>query len=159
MIKIMEVLKKIIFGERSVHKLTISFCLGNFIAFSPFIAFHTIMIIFSGWLFRLHTPLMLAVSYGINNPWTAIPIYTLDYLFGKWLLYSFLNIDMSSYNPAWVTAIENWCAVHLGIQNLCFWSFMIGGNMLGLIVSVALYPVMYLVFCKLTAERHGVSHL
>lgn len=157
MINIMEVFKKFIFKERSAHRLAISFCVGNFIAFSPFIAFHTIMVIASGWLFRLNTSLMLAVSYGINNPWTAIPIYTLDYVFGKWLLYSFLKVDMRAYNPAWVTALEQWCSTYLGIKDLCFWSFIIGGNVLGIIISVLLYPVIYAIFRKLAAERHGAT--
>ena len=45
------VLSRIIHYERCLHKLSLSFCLGVYIAFSPFVGFHTAMVfLFGGFL-------------------------------------------------------------------------------------------------------------
>lgn len=50
---IYRLLKAMVFKERSVHILALSFSLGVYIAFSPFIGLHTIMIFFYRGYYRL----------------------------------------------------------------------------------------------------------
>ena len=78
--------------EKCPKKLIFSSCVGVYVAFSPFIFFHTVMILLFGWLFALNIPVMFAVSWFINNPYTMVPVYALDCLFGDWL-FAFLGID------------------------------------------------------------------
>jgi uncharacterized protein (DUF2062 family) len=151
--KIVSALRSMAAKEQSATRLTRSFCLGNYIAFSPFIALHTVMAIGISWLLNLNTAITVLVSYGINNPWTAIPIYTVDYLFGRWLLYSLLKINIRAYNPLWIMALEQKFAYYLGIKEFCFWSFMLGGNILGIVTSIILYPVMYPLFRRFIGEQ------
>jgi len=126
--------------EVNPHRLIYSCCVGMYIAISPFIFFHTAMVFLFGWLFALNIPVMFAVSCFVNNPLTMIPIYTLDYLIGCWL-FAFFNIDGASYNPVWVAYLSTQCERYLGIEGLSLWPFIVGGNLLALILAGILYLI------------------
>lgn len=81
--------------DQSPERLSASFCVGNYIAFSPYFGLHGVMVVICSWLFGLNFGIMFAAAYGINNLWTAIPIYTADYFF--WPLAGALRA--SSTNP------------------------------------------------------------
>ncbi|MFA6527197.1 MAG: DUF2062 domain-containing protein [Candidatus Babeliales bacterium] len=126
------------------EKLTRSFCLGIYISFSPFPGLHTVMMIASMYLFDVHLPtLFLATS--INNPWTMAPFFTTDYFFGRWLLHSFLAI-----HPTWVITLPK----IFGSGTICLWSFLIGGNVLGVVCAMALWPFASVIFKKLSQGRN-----
>ncbi|MEX0940342.1 MAG: DUF2062 domain-containing protein [Candidatus Babeliales bacterium] len=148
-------LKKYVYEERSPHKLALSFCIGSYIAFSPFLFFHTIMVFAGVWLFQLNFPITLTAAYGINNPWTAIPIYMIDYIFGYWILHKLLHIKVVTIFPEWMSYLNYFFEYKLGLPQPCIWSFLIGGNLLGIILSVLLYPLMKKIFSKLVTEIHG----
>lgn len=126
--------------ERSPYILALSFCLGAYIAFSPFLLLHTAMCIGIAFLFGLNIAVTLAASMMINNPWTAVPIYVTDYIFGHWLVHSVLHYGERLYVPQWLGATQAYIGSVLGIDAVCFWSFMIGGNVLGIGVALLLYP-------------------
>lgn len=124
-------------------KLTRSLCMGIFIAFSPFPGLHTVMMIVFMYLFDLHFPtLFLATS--INNPWTMAPFFTTDYFFGHWLLHSLLGV-----HPTWVVTLPK----VFGSGTICLWSFLIGGNILGLFGAMVLWPFANSIFRKLAHSR------
>lgn len=154
--KISHYFKQFVAHEKSAQKLALSFCIGNYIAFSPFLALHTVMIFLSVWLFGLNPAVTFAVAYGVNNPWTAIPIYTIDYFFGYSILHWLLHIDTAYYTPGWVNIISNFCEQRLGIATPCFWSFFIGGNLLGFLTSLILYPFIKRIFQRFIFQMHGV---
>jgi uncharacterized protein (DUF2062 family) len=77
--------KKCMGSETSAHKLALSFCLGAYIAFSPFLGLHTAMVFVLGWLSRLNIPIIMAATHVVNNPWTMVPIYSADYGIGYYL--------------------------------------------------------------------------
>lgn len=140
---------RLAFQERSAKKLAISFCMGNYIAFSPFIFLHTVMVFIFVWLFRLNFAVTFAVAYGVNNIWTAVPIYTTDYVFGYWLVHRVFGADLSSFDFSWMSYINNFFEHTLGLSRPCFWSFMIGGNLLGILTSIVLYPFLVSLFTRL----------
>ncbi len=150
-------LKKFVYKERSAQKLALSFCIGNYIAFSPFLGLHTVMVFIAVWLFQLNFPITLAVAYAVNNIWTAVPIYTLDYAFGYWLVHKVMRIKMLTYSPSWMAFINNFFELKLGLAKPCLWSFLIGGNLLGILTSLMFYPIVKKLFAKLTFEIHGTT--
>lgn len=139
-------IKRLLGYESSINTLTLSFCMGNYIAFSPYIGLHTIMIFVFTWFFRLNLAVTFAVAYLINNPFTMVPVYLSDYLVGYWLLYSFLGLDMQAINPLWLTKLNLWLQSAVGFNMPCLWAFLIGGNLLGIVSSVILYPIMKYIF-------------
>ncbi|HXW86367.1 MAG TPA: DUF2062 domain-containing protein [Candidatus Bathyarchaeia archaeon] len=122
------------------HTFAKSVCFGVYVAFSPFVGFHTAMVILFSWFFALNFSLTLATSVLINNPWTMIPVYATDHLIGHYL-FSLFSIDISRYEPTWVTTCSTYLEPYIGVQSLSLWAFLCGGNLLALCLSCILYPV------------------
>jgi uncharacterized protein (DUF2062 family) len=127
--------------ERSPRRLIMSCCVGVYIAFCPFVGFHTLMVFAFAWLFSLNLAVLFAVSCLINNPWTMVPIYTAGHIAGDWLLQIF-GINSMSWNPAWLTSFNEHVTNYIGMGGVSLWSFLIGGNVLGLCCAGCLYPVL-----------------
>ncbi len=144
--------KKLAYEEKSPHKLALSFCMGAFIAFSPFPGLHTIMIFAFSVLFGLNLSVTFAAAYGINNPITLIPVYAADYGLGYWLLHKLLALDVAAINPWWMQTCSMYFEQKLGLPLPCIWSFLIGGNILGIVIALVLYPITKQLFsyCKST---------
>ncbi len=140
--KIRQLFKKALTSGWSVNKLTQSFCMGIFIAFFPIPGSHTVMMLLLKWLFRLNFP-VLFVSTSINNPWTMIPLFSLDYIFGYWFIHKFFG-----FNPSWAISLGK----IFGNGEICLWSFFIGGNVLGLFFALVSYPLVYCLFKRLVAR-------
>jgi len=141
--------EKLVVKERSPKVLALSFCVGVYIAFSPYIFLHTLMAFAFSWIFSLNLAVVFAASCMINNPWTLVPIYTVDYLFGQWFLTFVLGVNSMSLNPHWMDPVNSFIYSYTGIQGVSFWAFMIGGNLLGLIISVIMYPVVRCIFLNI----------
>ena len=123
-------------SNTSPKKLAQSFCMGIYIAFSPFPGMHTVMMFAATALFGLNFPILF-FSTSFNNPWTMIPFFLSDYYFGHWLLHSFLK-----WNPGLSISLEK----IFGSGEICLPSFLIGGNILGIACACASYPIMLYVF-------------
>jgi uncharacterized protein (DUF2062 family) len=147
-----DMLTKLVLHERSASKLTLSFCAGVYIAFSPFIALHTVMCIAVSWFFSLNFLVTLIVSNLVNNPWTMVPVYASDYLLGDWLLHTVFGLNTAQYNPAWM----NWCNMYLtkyvNCQAFSLTAFLVGGNLLGVVAACVAYPIVKPIFKRLTAQ-------
>lgn len=146
------IFKFLILNEQSSIKLARSFCVGIYIAFSPFIFFHTIMKVAASWIFRLNMATVFASSCLINNPWTMIPVYTGGYFFGEFVLGTLCKLDTMSYNPNWMTGVNEILATYIGLPKIAFWSFLVGGNLLGIICALVFYPTMCNLFSKMLGE-------
>ena len=128
-------------------RLTRSFCIGLYIAFSPFPGVHAVIMIASKYFFNLHFP-TLFIATSINNPWTMIPFYSFDYAFGYWLVHSLLG-----WEPSWVISLERL----FGSGQICLWSFFLGGNVIGLIAALVGYPIMKIIFKRFA--DNGKQHV
>jgi len=126
--------------ERCPRQLSLSFCLGVYIAFSPFVGLHTAMVFLFSWLFALNFTVLLTVSCCINNPWTMVPVYGAGHLVGDWL-FALFRCDGLQWNPWWVKSLNVSIAPYLGGTHISLWSFLIGGNLLGIVMSIAVYPI------------------
>lgn len=147
--------KKLIYDatlkERSPHKLALSCSIGTFIAFNPLIGMHTVITVFFAWLLRLNFAVTFAISNLINNPFTMIPIYAINNVFGDWLLNVIFNIDSKLYNPSSLNWL-NQTVFPAGLPGLSLFGFLIGGHLLGLCFSVILYPILLVIFRELNKK-------
>ena len=141
--KLKALLKNAFLEQWSPHKLALSGACGFYIAFSPFPAGHTIMMIVFNIILKLNFPVLL-ITTSINNPFTAVPFFTLDYLFGYWFLHKFLDIHPAWQLPLWPIASD---------QQVCVWSFLVGGNVLGIIAFLMSYPLLLLFIKKLPTDH------
>ena len=144
--------ERLVAQEQCSHKLAFTCALGVFIGISPLIGVHTAMTFLFGWMFGLSIPGIFAVSVLVNNPWTMVPIYSFDHVFGKWLLTA-LNIDYLSLDPAWVESCNLFLKNHTGINGLSLSAFLIGGNLLAIVISVMLYPLMKRIFTLYISQK------
>jgi len=142
--------------ERSPKKLALSFCMGVYIAFSPFPGFHTLFVFIFSWLLLLNMPVVFAISCLINNPWTMMPVYIFDYVVGCWVCSSLFDSDMLMYNPSWMQWFNGHVTHYTSLSDISLWSFLIGGNILGIGSALFLYPVMLYIFNKLSTENDSL---
>jgi len=122
--------------------------MGTFIAFNPLLGMHTVITLFFSWLFRLNLAVTFAISNLINNPFTMIPIYATDNVFGDWFLNVMFSIDAKAYNPSYL----NWLNQIISSSHLpgvSLFGFFVGGHLLGICFSVILYPILLVFFKKL----------
>lgn len=146
--RIKEYLKKLVMQERSPHKLALSFCVAIYIAFSPFILMHTPLVFIFSWLMKLNLPMTFAVAHLVHNPWAIVPIYCSGYLVGDWLMHSALQFNSHSLNPSWMGLINGYLSKYLGMSDISLAAFLVGCNVLGLILGLTLYPIMKYIFTK-----------
>jgi len=145
--KIKDLFKKEINNGSSPEKLALSFSMGLFIAWSPFPGAHTIMMLITRWIFKLNFPILF-ISTSINNPWTMAFFFPFGYFFGYWFVHTFLG-----WNPAWTISL----AKIFGSGKICLWSFFIGGNLIGVVSALVFYPLMYVIFKKISERNKGRS--
>jgi len=131
----------------TAQKLSLTFCIGLYIAFSPFPGAHTVMMVAFNYFLQLNFPLLFIIT-SINNPWTMIPFFSLDYVFGHWLVHSFLG-----FNPSWSISLAD----IFGGGTICLWSFFIGGNILGIASALIAYPIVYSFFKKLVPSDQTIQ--
>lgn len=127
-------------NERCPRRLAFSVSLAVFIAFSPFVGFHTAMVFLFAWLFALNAAILLAISMLINNPWTMVPIYAADHIVGDHLFY-LCGINGMELNPDWVSSVNNWICYYTGLNGISFWAFLVGGTLLSIVLALIVYPI------------------
>lgn len=115
-----------------------SVALGIYIAFSPFIGFHTIMVFFLGWLFSLSIPIVFAVSLLLHNPWTMFFVYAAGYITGEFFCTTFQieNSFLESYLQIIATYIP-----FFDMSPAVLLKILIGGNILGAFTALIVYPL------------------
>ena len=110
--------------ERSTALLVRSCAVGVYIAFCPFMFFHTVIAVIIAWCFRLNFPVIFLVSNVLNNPWSLVPIYLGGYLVGDWCV-GCTGVDPHFLNPAWLAPLEAYVSGFLGIDGISLVSFLI----------------------------------
>lgn len=123
--------------EDSTHKLTLSFSIGVFIAFSPLLGFHLVMVLFVGWFFRLN---MVALFLGavINNPWTILPIMGVSTWSGTLL---FRQSEFEGFSSLQLSDLSLWA--FFGQLEPLIIPFFLGSTVLGLIAGFIAYPIVF----------------
>jgi uncharacterized protein (DUF2062 family) len=125
------------------ERTALAFSIGVFIAFSPFLGFHTILATLIAFLFRFNKVAIYSGTF-INNPFlTLIPIIIASYAIGAFATGRPLRIPAEGMellkDPHFLTKDyyrqlfrESWDI---------FWPFAIGGMVLSVVCSLIAYPV------------------
>ncbi len=140
--KIRVFLLQLIAYESSPHKLAIACASAVYVSFSPFMGFHTIMLIGAAWLFKTSIPLVVMLGYIINNPFTVVPIVMSGYTCGYWIIHTKMGISILDANPDWMDMLNVFLQVKLGLPSISLWAFIVGANVIGLLLAVASYIIL-----------------
>lgn len=148
-----KMIDRLVRSEKSSKKLAASFSLGTFIALTPTIPFQTPLLFLLSWILRLNSAVTFAAVYLVNNPFTMVPIYIIDYAFGAWFFQKVVGIDLVRYNPWWVEKFNAFLSRYIDVKkyfgaDFCFWCLILGGLLFALLISVPLYPIL-----KYTCDR------
>ncbi len=141
--KLRELFNKALREGWTPKQLALSVAVGLYVAFSPFPLFHTVLMIGLKFLLRLNLPILF-IATSVNNPWTMVPLYTLDYAFGYWLVHHVLG-----WTPLLTISLEK----IFGSGSVCVWSFLIGGNILGLLAAGISYPIFRVIFGRIVGTK------
>lgn len=141
--KLRELLGKAVHEGWTATQLAKSVAVGLYVAMCPFPGAHTVLMLAFKWLFRLNLP-VLFIAASVNNPWTMIPLYSFDYAFGYWLVHQVIG-----WTPAWNISLHK----IFGTGSICVWSFLIGGNILGLLAAGIGYPLARVIFGRFIRAR------
>ncbi len=149
-------LEKMLLAESSCERLAASFCVGTFIAIAPIIPLQTPLLFLVSWLFGLNAGVTFAAVYIVNNPFTLIPIYIIDYAMGVWF-FKTIGIAVEQYNPSWVAGFNTFISRYVDIKkylgaDFCLWCLLVGGLIFALMVSLPLYPLLKRMCNKLARE-------
>lgn len=100
---------------------------------------------------------MFAVNTIVNNPWTMVPVYAADYLCGNTVCYTIFGHNFIAYNPLWMGWLNTKIAQYLGLSEISLYSFLIGGNVLGIAFAIMSYPIVRYFFSKVIPP-HRAAH-
>lgn len=148
--------KRLLLHERSPKKLALAVSVALYVAISPFLGLHTMMLVVAGWAFGLNIPVLILVSYAVNNPWTMVPLMVGGYWVGYKILHGWLGLSVASMNPPLMHFVNDYLYQYVGLKDVSFWAWMLGGNVVGLVVAVVSYPLLHRLFKDLHAQQGGV---
>lgn len=133
--------------EDSPRRVALSFAIGVFVSFSPFLGIHTGLSLAIAFVFRLNRVAILIGTW-INNPWTIAPVYTAGTLLGCALLgvspTSLGEIDWGLHGRAFYSALLE------GFRPLLV-PFFVGNTIVAAVAGV----VTYLVVLRVLARRRA----
>lgn len=147
--------KRLLFYEKSPRRLALATSVALYVAISPFLGLHTIMLVVAGWLFKLNIPVLIMVSYTVNNPWTMVPLMAGGYYVGYKILHGFLGLSVAALNPPMMDWINQYIHQYVGISDVSLWAFLLGGNLVGIMVAITMFPVLYWFFKKLIDQQEA----
>lgn len=156
---IKKLMEKLVKKESDPARLAWSVSLGLFVAFSPYIGLQTVLVFALAFLLHANSAVACIVLYAVNNPWTMIPIAAFDYMVGHWITDTVLGLNLEMYDPSWMAWVNqkiSFLTDFLGIEKLCFWCFLIGGNIIALLVAAISYPFLKH-WCGRLVEKYSVS--
>lgn len=148
--------KRLLFYEKSPRKLAVATSVALYVAISPFLGLHTIMLVVTGWLFNLNIPVLIMVSYTVNNPWTMVPLMAGGYYVGYKILHGFLGISVAAINPSIMDWVNQYIHKFIGIADVSFWAFLLGGNLVGILVAIGMFPFLCWFFKKLAEQDQSL---
>lgn len=156
--RIKKLFSRILSIEPQPERRARSIAVGTAIALSPLLGIQTPVLFIVAFLCRLNAGVMFAVVYGINNPWTMIPIIALNYAVGDLLVGKLMGIDLRPYDPAWALWVTERISHYTGMTQLCFWYYCIGGAIVAIIGGCLMYMLIQTIQHVNAAHRREDHH-
>jgi uncharacterized protein (DUF2062 family) len=151
--KVKERIRHILHLDETPHDLARAFAAGVFVAFSPFIGLHTVMVLLLAWAFRLNKVVALTGTF-VNNPWTIAFVYIgPTWVFVQFMRY--LGMPIRKLNYALLEEEFRQTLELYSIWQPRFWTtflnefkpylspFLLGTTIAGIAASLCAYVVIY----------------
>ena len=136
-------------GRESPERIAKGFAVGVFIAFSPFLGFHTILCIFFSLLLNASKTASILGSL-VCNPLTIPIIYFSEYEIGK-LIMKFLRFDVQNVSLSDFKAVTLKAIIEFG-ESVAYPVF-IGSIIFGVVFSIIAYILSKRYFQKVFSEK------
>jgi uncharacterized protein len=130
--------------------ISVGFAVGVFISFTPFFGIHTPLAIAAAFLFRLNKLTCLTGAW-INTPLTVVPILSLSYKLGRWLLGCTPRELRVADNMTWQYAKE---LLHTKGTPL-----LLGSSILGFCAAVVSYFLCYFLVMRFRRKDEAMAEL
>ncbi len=165
--KFKEGIRHILHLDETPHDLARSFAVGVFVAFSPFLGIHWIIILTLAWLFRLNKVVALTGTF-VNNPWTIAFVYIVP----TWLTVSAMRnmgFDIPPMNYSHITAQFLGRTARHEVWEIAFWrgfirefkpyayAFGFGTTAAGVVASVISYFAAYFGIKYYRKRKEGLA--
>ncbi len=129
-------------GAISPTKLAWSCALGVYLAFSSFLGIQTLLVFVFSFLLRAQASIVFAVLYLVNNPWTMVPIFFLDYGVGVWF-FKFIGVDWVALEPHWMQPVSDFLVAHLlhyvGMDRLGVLPYFVGAHIVAVPLTIGTF--------------------
>ncbi len=138
-----ELIKKLLHIEDTPKRTALTYSIGVFLGFSPFLGFHTLGGLAIAVLFHLNR---IAILIGVwtNTPWWIVPYYTIATYLGMWIVG--YRIDIGLFREIFRLGLERgfvgrdfW--THIASQSGLLLSFMVGSLILSTLFALIAYPL------------------
>jgi hypothetical protein len=130
--------------------ISAGFAVGVFISFTPFFGIHTPLAIAAAFLFRLNKLTCLTGAW-LNTPLTVVPVLSLSYKLGRWLLgCPPLELRVRD-NMTWQYAKE---LLHMKGTPL-----LLGSSILGFAAAVVSYSLCYYLVVQFRRKDEAMAEL
>jgi len=152
--KIREALHHILHLDETPHVLAKSLAVGVFVAFTPFMGLHTVLVLILAWALRLNKAVALTGTF-VNNPWTIAFIFV-GPTWATVAAMRSMGVDMPPFNYDVVTGHFMNAMEQYKIWQPVFWktflmefkpylhAFLIGTALAGLAAAFVSYGVSFL---------------
>jgi uncharacterized protein (DUF2062 family) len=128
--------------DDSPDKIALSFAIGVFIAFSPLLGTHLILVFLIILVFRVSKVAILTGAL-INNPWTIVPMYTAGTFLGFIILHQPLA-EFPKFSLSDFSSLPDFFDKFKKI----LYPYLIGCTALGLIVAIIGFFIVRFIFIK-----------
>ncbi|QDU63722.1 hypothetical protein Pan216_46030 [Planctomycetes bacterium Pan216] len=154
-LKVRDLIQRILHADETPHQMAWGGALGMFIAWTPTVGVQMILAAFFAWLLRANKLIAVATVW-ISNPYTAIPIYYVNYAVGAWLTGSKM-ITRAWFSELIYVDQRTW-AEYLDMASVKFleilWPLWLGSILLGLILAKLTYLGIYWGMRRYRARHH-----
>jgi len=136
-------IKKLLYIHDTPQRTALTYSIGVFLGFSPFLGFHTLGGLAIAFLFHLNR---VAILLGVwtNTPWWIVPYYTIATYLGMWIVG--YQMDFNLFKEIFRLGLER------GFLSLDFWSriaaqsgllfsFIVGSLILSTLLALIAYPL------------------
>jgi len=144
-------LRNIIKKGKSPRVILNSFLWGICVALLPIVPLQTPLVFIIGPLLGLKISIVIAVLFLVNNPFTMVPIYFVDYQVGR-VVAETLGLNLVKYNPSWAQKLSSFLGRYMDVQKymgieLCMWYLLLGGIIIaGVVTALAYYPLKRVIY-------------
>lgn len=142
----------LLIGSNDPLRDALSFATGFASAFLPPFGFHSILVAFLAYVFRLSLPIGLLGSW-TNNPWTFVPVFLPAYLAEIKIGALILHVPVQVPNIRALSKMPK--EAILAQVKIVLYPFVVGSGLFALGAFLLSFPTVYFLIRWIKARRHS----